>query len=176
MEILNPLTVYGINKLASEKYIIELSKYNKFDWLILRLFATYGPGHRPNLFQGIINIIITQLKNKKNLTIKGSLNRTRDLIYVDDVGKIISRLIKMNLKNKIINIGTGKSTKIKKIIDLCSKYFTMKNKKIIIEKSTPGDPTHAVANITEFKKLIKNFKFTRVEEGIEKTLKKLNIK
>ena len=170
---LNPMTVYGINKLACERYIVELSKYNKFDWLILRLFATYGPGHKPNLFQGIVNIIITQLKRKKSLIIKGSLNRTRDLIYVDDVGRIVSKLIKININKKIINIGTGKSTKIKKIIQICSKYLRTKNKKLIIEKKTEGDPTHSVADLTELKKILKNFKFTKLDQGIKKTVNKL---
>ena len=109
---LNPGTVYGINKMTSEKYITELSKIHMFPWLIIRLFATYGHGHKPNLYQGIVNIILTQLFKGGMLNIKGTLSRTRDLIYADDVGKIISKLINQNINGKIINVGTSKSTEI----------------------------------------------------------------
>lgn len=173
---LNPMTIYGINKLASEKYILELSKYNKFQWLIIRLFATYGPGHKPNLFQGIVNIILTQLKQGKGVIIKGSLKRTRDLIYVEDVGKLISKLIELNINNKIINMGTSKSTEIRKIIEICSKYFPKNNKKLILENKTQGDPMHAVADISELKKIFKKLKFTKLELGIKKTFKNFKIK
>jgi UDP-glucose 4-epimerase len=168
---LNPGTVYGINKMASESYITELSKYNKFPWLIIRLFATYGHGHKPNLYQGIVNIILTQLNNGNILNIKGSLSRTRDLIYADDAGKIISNLIEQNLDKKIINVGSGKSTEIKKLIKICLKFFPNNKHKIRVLKKTPGDPFSSVADISLLKKYIKNFKYTKLQEGIDKTLK-----
>ena len=168
---LNPGTVYGINKMASESYITELSKYNKFPWLIIRLFATYGHGNKPNLYQGIVNIILTQLNNGNILNIKGSLSRTRDLIYADDAGKIISNLIEQNLNKKIINVGTGKSTEIKKLIEICLKFFPNNKYKIRILQKTPGDPFSSVADISLLKKYIKNFKYTKLQDGISKTLK-----
>ena len=170
---LYPSTIYGINKTAVERYITELSKYYKFSWLILRLFATYGHGHVPNLYQGIVNVILTQLNKGSNLVIKGSLNRTRDLIYSDDAGKIISKLILKNIDKKIINIGTGKSTKIKKIINICQNHYLKKNIKIKILDKTPGDPFNSVADISLLKKYIKGFKFTNIERGIDFTIKKI---
>lgn len=172
---LYPSTVYGINKIAVESYITELSKYNKFPWLILRLFATYGHGHTPNLYQGIVNIILTQLKKGNNLNIKGSLHRTRDLIYADDVGKIISKLIVKNLNEKIINIGTGKATKIKKIIEICQNHYAKNKSTITVLNKTPGDPFHSVADISLLKKYIKTFKFTEIRNGISKTINKISL-
>ncbi len=168
---LNPGTVYGINKMASESYITELSKYNKFPWLIIRLFATYGHGHKPSLYQGIVNIILTQLNNGNILNIKGSLSRTRDLIYADDAGKIISNLIEQNLDKKIINVGSGKSTEIKKLIKICLKFFPNNKHKIRTLQKTPGDPFSSVADISLLKKYNKNFKYTKLRDGISKTLK-----
>ncbi len=171
---LYPTTIYGINKMAVERYITELSKYKKFPWLILRLFATYGHGHTPNLYQGIVNVILTQLKKGNNLDIKGSLKRTRDLIYSEDVGKIISKLINKDLDEKIINIGTGKSTEIKRIISICQNNFFTK-KKVRILKKTPGDPFSSVADISLMNKYIKKFKFTSIRKGINKTVKKIRL-
>jgi len=168
---LYPGTVYGINKMTCERYITELSKYNKFPWLIIRLFATYGHGHKPNLYQGIVNIILTQLNRGNILNIKGSLSRSRDLIHADDAGKIISNLISKNLNKKIINVGTGKSTEIKKLIEICLKFFPKNKHKIRVIKKTSGDPINAVADISLLKKYIKNFQYINLKEGINKTLK-----
>ena len=169
---LSPGTVYGINKVACESYIKELSKYKKFKWLIIRLFATYGANHKPNVYQGIINVVLTQLSLKRNLIIKGSLLRERDLIHSKDAGKIIIKLINKNINNKIINVGTGKSTQINKIIKICMKFLHTNNRKVIVENSTPGDPMYAVANIS----LLKNILIIIILHKLKKVLKKLSYK
>ena len=56
---------------------------------------------------------MTQLINN-NTIIKGSLNRTRDFIYIDDVIKIFHLSMNIrNISNKIFNVGTGNKTTIK---------------------------------------------------------------
>ena len=36
-----PETIYGINKLATEKFIIQFQNLKNLDWLIIRLFAIW---------------------------------------------------------------------------------------------------------------------------------------
>ncbi len=56
---------------------------------LCRLFATYGAGHRPGLDQGITNIMLTQLLAGDRIEVRGSLDRARDLLYVDDAAAAI---------------------------------------------------------------------------------------
>ena len=75
------------------------------------------------------------------------------------------------MNKKIINVGTGKSTEIKKLIEICLKFFPNNKYKIRILQKTPGDPFSSVADISLLKKYIKNFKYTKLQDGISKTLK-----
>lgn len=154
----NPETIYGINKLATEKFLFEHSKYKKLNWLIVRLFATYGAGHKLNNFQGIINVILNQvLKGRKIIKLKGSKKRTRSLIHVHDVAEIIVKLSLGKYKCQVINVASKNYYSINQIIKTIEKI--MKKKFKIIElKGTPGDPMHNVANINKILKYF-NYKF-----------------
>ena len=68
-----PGTIYAIGKVACEEFLKTLHLGYGLESTTLRLFATYGAGHKPNLFQGIVNIILTQIQNGDELIIKGSL-------------------------------------------------------------------------------------------------------
>jgi len=174
---LGPGTIYGINKVACENYIKLLSRKYKFKWLILRLFATYGAGHSKNYYQGILNVIISQLRDKKNLVIKGSLKRRRDLISSSDVAKIIVKLTLSNKSNYTVNIGTGISTTILNLISLVKKHINLNlvPKKIIVERGTFGDPMNAVSDNKKLKKILKSYKFEKIEDGVKNTLRELKV-
>ena len=123
---LKPETIYGINKLAIEKFIASYSRHYNLDWLIFRLFATYGAGHKPNNYQGIVNVIISQIKNENKIIIKGSLKRTRSLIYVKDAVKLMINILLKNINKKIINIGSEKYYTIKSLINSVEKIYKKK--------------------------------------------------
>ncbi len=167
IDALQPETIYGINKLATEKFIYSYSKYYKFDWLIFRLFATYGAGHKPNDFQGIVNVIISQIKHKNVLIIKGSLNRTRSLIYVKDAVKLMLNILIKNNK-KTINIASEKFYTIKSLIKLIKEIYNKKFKVKVIN-GTQGDPLHNIADLSLMKKLTK----TKIEYNIYRGIKEL---
>ena len=101
------------------------------------------------------------------IEVKGSLDRFRDFIYIDDVVSAWYKVVsKTNTANKIYNIGTGKKTSIKQLL------FQIKdllNKKIIIKEleGTPGDFNGCYANINNLKKDI-NFS---VKINLKKGLK-----
>ena len=167
-----PETIYGINKLATEKFIIQFSKFKNLDWLIIRLFATYGSGHRLNNYQGIVNIILNQaLNKKKTIILKGSKKRTRSLIHVHDAARIIIKLALSNIKNNIFNVASEKSYTVSNIIKMIEKILKTKFK-IKETKKTLGDPMHNIANTKKLLKYIKfRFKF-KLNTGLEDTINK----
>ncbi len=162
----NPVSYYGITKLASENIIKKLIS-NKIKYKIFRLFNVYGPGQNlKNMYQGMVSIYLAQALKTKSVEVKGSLHRRRDCIYIDDVIKIlISNKCKFN---NIYNVGTGLSISVKKIINQISKKL---NKKINIKKlkSTKGDIFISQANIKKIEQtgLKPNIKF---DYGIKKMI------
>ena len=108
------LSAYGEAKLLSSNFLLDLNKKYNFPVTILRLYLIYGPYQDPNRVIPIT--ILNSIFNKKFDCSDG--RQSRDFLYIDDlVDGIIKILIKKdNLSGEIINLGSGKPTKIKKII------------------------------------------------------------
>ena len=47
-----------------------------------------------NLRQGMVSIYLAQAFEKKSIVIKGSADRFRDFIYIDDVTQIVNHFVK----------------------------------------------------------------------------------
>ena len=165
----DPKSFYGVGKLASEKYL----KINSEDIVctVLRLFNIYGPGQNMhNLRQGMVSIFLQQALTSKNIIVKGSLERFRDFIYIDDVVSAFLSAEKRKSKEfQVYNIGTGIKSSVKDLIAIIIKHFD-EEKNIIIENNTPGDQFGIIANILKAKKDL-DFKPTHdLKNGIKKMI------
>jgi len=135
----NPESFYGVAKLASEQYLRIYQQYG-IDSTSLRLFNVYGPGQNlENLRQGMVSIFLAQLMNNNHIHVKGSRERFRDFIYIDDVVEgFISCLGNEKTYGKNINIATGIKTTVEELIGLLIKV-SGSNVTVQYEGSTPGD-------------------------------------
>jgi UDP-glucose 4-epimerase len=83
---LEPVSPYGISKLACEKYVHMYSKMLNFDYVIFRYSNVYGPRQNPHGEAGVIAIFIEKIVYKQEeCTINGDGEYHRDYIYVSDV-------------------------------------------------------------------------------------------
>ncbi|ALV23660.1 nucleoside-diphosphate-sugar epimerase [Campylobacter iguaniorum] len=155
-DLVSPKSFYAVGKLASERYMDIFSKQFGINYVALRYFNVYGPGQNlQNLKQGMVSIYLKQFIDDKfdEVTIKGSVDRFRDLIYIDDIVDItINSMDNPNFNNQVINIGTGKKTTVANIINLIKQYTNI-DKKIILTDGTPGDQFGIYANNTKLTSL-----------------------
>jgi UDP-glucose 4-epimerase len=164
-----PISIYGISKLAGEMIVSKLES-NLTKVIILRLFNVYGPGQdMKNIKQGMLSIYLSQILKHKKVFIKGSLNRFRDFVFIDDV---ISALTHGFKKSNTYNVGFGKPYKvidvIKILFNLTKNNFNKKKIKFLIKHS--GDPWGNFANISKFKRIGWHPKFD-LKFGAKETLK-----
>ena len=151
--IKKPKSFYAIHKSASEEYIRIFSEYG-ISCSILRLFNVYGPGQNlKNNKQGMLKIYLTQMIKNKKLNIKGSLERFRDFIYVDDVVAALYECMKNKKKLLILNIGSGKKLTVKNLIKTINLELKT-NIKPKIMRGTPGDQHGIYGNIKKAKNKI----------------------
>jgi len=108
----NPTDVYGINKLAAEKYLFLYSKIYGFPVVSLRLNNVYGPRcQMQHGFYGILNWFITNAMYNKPITVYGDGLQTRDYVYIDDVvDAFVRAALSPNADNEIFFIGSGVET------------------------------------------------------------------
>lgn len=79
----NPISSYGITKLAIEKYLYFYHMQYGFNYLILRLSNPYGPYHYSQK-QGVINIALERAMKNDSFSVWGNGEGTKDYIYIED--------------------------------------------------------------------------------------------
>ena len=168
----NPKSFYAVGKLASEKYMDIFSKEFGIDFVSLRYFNVYGVGQNlENLKQGMVSIYLKQFFDSsfKSVEVKGSLDRFRDLIYINDVVDItITSAHDSRFYNQIINIGTGVKTTVREILDLI-KLYTDSKKEIIVTYGTKGDQFGIYADNSKLKSIYKR-ELTPFSIGLKKMI------
>ena len=170
-----PETYYAINKLAAEHYIKLFSSYNNINYTIFRLYTTYGIGQNlENRNQGLLSIFISYILGNEELIIKGSPDRKRDIISVNDVvDAIVQSVERENSFGKIYNLGSGESLSIGEIINLLIKVLAKNphNYPVKYEEGTLGDPFETLADISLIMKDLDWAPKLMPEEGINETVR-----
>lgn len=117
---LDPFNPLAAAKISLELLGREMAKTHniKFSWL--RLFSVYGPGQRPG---ALIPSVVRSLKDGNSPQIK-ALDARNDFVYVDDVARAVSCVIK-NQKEQFgfYNVASGKLTGIREIVGRIYKKF-----------------------------------------------------
>jgi UDP-glucose 4-epimerase len=134
----NPISFYSVGKFASESYMKIYSKFG-INCIALRLFNVYGPGQNlSNLRQGMVSIYLAQAFKNKSILIKGSRDRFRDMIYIDDVVDAFIKSLNASFDFRIFNVSTGIKTTVGDVVNSINEKF-YDNLKIKFEGETPGD-------------------------------------
>ena len=114
-----PLSVYGKAKFFASQYLLELYK-KKFPVTILRLYQVYGPNQDLNRF---IPVVINSCRKDLKFPCSNG-EQCRDFLYVDDfVRAVFFSIGNKEAIGKIINLGSGRPLKIKKIIQKIVKIY-----------------------------------------------------
>jgi len=168
----NPSSYYGCNKLASEKLIDVFTKNTDIEYTIFRPFSVYGPGQNMhNMKQGMLSIYISYLLRGLPVIVKGSLERFRDFIYIDDV---VEALLKSEncaaAYGEIFNLGTGIKTTVRQLLEGILRIYNKNDfdKWVRVEGYTQGDTAGFVADMNKFYKIFDFKSQYRVEDGLLK--------
>ncbi len=154
---LSPDTIYAACKVACENFLRILQKGYGLQWTALRLFPTYGPTHKLSKTQGILNVMMTQLLDGNEVIVKGSLDRVRDLVYVDDTASaIVGSLFSESTIGRVFNVGKGWGTTVREMIYSITRALGRNPEELIIKElpGTPGDPMYNVADVSALNQAI----------------------
>ena len=105
---LNPISPYGVSKLASEFYCSLYYRDYGLDVVALRYFNVYGPRQTVSEEMGVIPIFVRRSLLKQALRIFGDGKQTRDFLNVGDVvnANLLAYASK-KAKGEVMNIGGG---------------------------------------------------------------------
>jgi nucleoside-diphosphate-sugar epimerase len=98
---LEPVSYYGVSKLAGERYVDVFNKLYGLDTTILRYFHVYGPRQESNEFGGVVSIFLRRITQGQNPIVFGDGHQVRSFTYVKD-------LVEVNLRAATNPVTVGK--------------------------------------------------------------------
>ena len=144
---------YATAKIAGVKMCEAYNDQYKTKYICLMPTNTYGPNdnyHSLNshFFASLIKKAHQcKIRKKKTLTIWGSGRPRREVIFVDDIADACLFFMKKNVKNFLINIGTGKDKSIKDYANFILKKLNLKVK-IKFDKTKPDGVPRKVLDVS----------------------------
>jgi UDP-glucose 4-epimerase len=170
---LDPLSPYAVSKIATEKYLLTLTKLYDFDYVILRYSNVYGPRQISKSEAGVISIFINQILNNTECVVFGDGNQVRDYVYVDDV--VEANILALDCKSDILNIGTGIATSVNDLINILSD-ITKKSVDHRHDKPRPGDVFKNVLDYSKAESKLHWKPKMSLNQGILKTFEYFSIR
>lgn len=115
-----PLSPYGVTKLAGEHYIRAYGALHGLAFTVLRYGNVYGPRQDPHGEAGVVAIFCQRLLAGEPVSIYGTGKQQRDYVFVRDVARAnVAALTKA--PGESVNIGTGKATDVNRLFKILSK-------------------------------------------------------
>jgi UDP-glucose 4-epimerase len=139
-----PLSPYGITKLASEKYLFFYAATYGISYAALRYGNVYGPRQNPHGEAGVVAIFAEKMLRGEQPVINGEGVQTRDYVYIGD-------LVRANLAaltsefTGAVNLGTGIETDVNTIFRLVRKLCESK----ALEQHGPAKPGEQIRSVID---------------------------
>tara|TARA_B100001939_G_scaffold289321_1_gene260441 strand:- start:285 stop:635 length:351 start_codon:yes stop_codon:yes gene_type:complete len=106
----------------------------------------------------------------KHIHVKGSPDRFRDFIHVDDVVESFCRCLDNPMSiGKSINIATGKQTRVSEIIHMLTSNYK-EDITVEYEGGTPGDIHGIYADVDLMNKILGKWKKVDLKDGISRMI------
>ena len=155
---------YSDTKIISENLCRSYNKYFNLNIMIVRPFNIYGPAQTNNF---LIPFILKQAVNGKIEL--GDPNPKRDLIYIDDLIELYSKLITYEDSSfEIFNAGYGKSYSVREIVEYIIGMFPSKIEVNYLNKVRPNEVNDTIADTRKAKKLLNWAPKVDLREGLLK--------
>jgi UDP-glucose 4-epimerase len=139
---LQPLSPYGVSKLAAEHLGHLYWVNHKVPVVSLRYFTVYGPRQRPDMgFQRFL----TAVRDGQPITVYGDGEQTRDFTFVGDIVAANMAAAERGRPGSVYNIGGGSRVTLNHVLELIG---TVTGKKVAIQREPDqkGDMRHTYAD------------------------------
>ena len=168
----NPKSIYANSKYFCENLLKNYAEPKGIYWNSLRMFNVFGPGQDiTKTDQGVVGIFLNMLLKSKTVHVKGSLDRFRDFIYIEDVIDAWLKVLFSKNINQVFNVGTGTKTNFRELIFTISNCLKISDPNVIEEEGTPGDLKGCFADISKLRNLTNFEPNYNLKKGLNEMIK-----
>jgi UDP-glucose 4-epimerase len=116
----DPISPYGVSKLAAERYCVSFSRVYELEAVALRYFNVFGPNQDPtSQYSAVIPRFVTAVAGGRPVSIYGDGGQRRDFTYVDNVVEANLLAAEADGANgAVLNIATGRATSVNQLAEV----------------------------------------------------------
>jgi nucleoside-diphosphate-sugar epimerase len=116
----DPISPYGVSKLAAERYCVSFSRVYALETVALRYFNVFGPNQDPtSQYSAVIPRFVTAIAQGRPVSIYGDGEQRRDFTYVDNI--VDANLLAIDSEQAnggVVNVATGRSTSVNQLTEV----------------------------------------------------------
>ena len=164
----NPITSYGIVKLAVEKYLGLFDHLHGLDYTVLRISNPYGPFQNPGGQQGAVPVFLHRLYTGQPITIWGDGSVVRDYLYISDLVEALKLAAEAETRQKVFNVGSGRGTSLNELVAIIAEVAGERPE----VEYVPGRALDVPANVLDVARVRDELGWsprTELAEGIDRT-------
>jgi len=158
-----PVSPYGVSKLAAEHLCYLYWKNYGVPTVSLRYFTVYGPRQRPDM---AINKFVKAITHGDALTLYGDGTQTRDFTFIADIVEANFLAAQCGSSGDVYNIGGGSRITVNELIREMEQQC-QKNAKIVPASEQKGDTRDTLADNRKAREYFGWTPKITVHEGIE---------
>jgi UDP-glucose 4-epimerase len=164
---LNPITSYGIVKVAIENYL-EMDRRNEgLQPISIRAANPFGPRQGHAGVQGVVATFMRRIRDGQPVEIWGDGRVVRDFLYVSDLARLCVLAAESSLCGAL-NAGSGRGHSILEVIDALS-VVTKRSITPTFMESRSIDVPYSVLDISRARKLLNWEPATEFRSGLRAT-------
>lgn len=157
----NPESEYGLRKRLLEDFYTEYCNERNIPLTIVRPFNAFGPFQIPYRQGSLVANLIYNFQNDKPTEIN-DMDAKRDFLYSEDIARFVECVLAKK-KEGVLDIGTGKLTSVRELIDHLERS-AFRKKPLIIDKKNKENIEYRAAH----QDVLETGSMIDLDTGIEK--------
>ena len=173
----NPISPYGVAKLAAERYCISFSRvYESFESVVVRYFNVFGPRQSPlSQYAAVVPVFITAIAAGQPVRIDGDGEQRRDFTYVTNVVDGTLRAADTpGASGRIFNVAASSPASVNDVADAVGRIL---EREVVTVQAPPraGDIRDSWADVAAARELLGWEPEVDLEEGLRLTIEFLRL-
>jgi UDP-glucose 4-epimerase len=151
----DPISPYGVSKLAAERYCVSFSRVYGLETVALRYFNVFGPNQDPtSQYAAVVPRFVTAIADGRPVPIYGDGEQKRDFTFVSNV--VEANLLAAEaekVSGTIVNVATGRATSVHELADTIGSILGLPVERELRPART-GDIRDSYADVTRARELL----------------------
>jgi UDP-glucose 4-epimerase len=166
----DPISPYGVSKLAAERYCVSFSRVYPLETVALRYFNVFGPNQDPtSQYSAVVPRFITAIADGRPIAVYGDGEQRRDFTYVENVVEAnLAAAAAERVSGAVLNVATGRPTTVNELAETIGSLLGRSVERDEQPERT-GDVRDSWADITRARELLGWEPRTGLEEGLRLT-------